>query len=78
MPESNNKGEKGKTVYLAAGEASRKPKPLNLLIQFTLSFILLAKVETSCLREVVAHAFNPSTWEVETGRILSLRPAWST
>jgi hypothetical protein len=29
-------------------------------------------------RVVVAHTFNPSTWEVETGRFLSLRPAWST
>jgi hypothetical protein len=27
---------------------------------------------------VVAHAFNPSTWEAETGGFLSLRPAWST
>jgi hypothetical protein len=27
---------------------------------------------------VVAHAFNPSTWEAETGKFLSLRPAWST
>jgi hypothetical protein len=27
---------------------------------------------------VVAHAFNPSTWEVEAGGFLSLRPAWST
>jgi hypothetical protein len=26
---------------------------------------------------VVAHAFNPSTWEAEAGRSLSLRPAWS-
>jgi hypothetical protein len=26
----------------------------------------------------VAHDFNPSTWEAEAGRILSLRPAWST
>jgi hypothetical protein len=24
---------------------------------------------------VVAHAFNPSTWEAEAGRFLSLRPA---
>jgi hypothetical protein len=24
------------------------------------------------------HAFNPSTWEAEAGRFLSLRPAWST
>jgi hypothetical protein len=26
---------------------------------------------------VVAHAFNPSTWEAEAGGSLSLRPAWS-
>ena len=25
-----------------------------------------------------AHAFNPSIWEAEAGRFLSLRPAWST
>jgi hypothetical protein len=27
---------------------------------------------------VVAHAFNPSTWEAEAGRFLSSRPPWST
>jgi hypothetical protein len=27
---------------------------------------------------VVAHSFNPSTWEAEAGRFLSSRPAWST
>jgi major histocompatibility complex class I len=27
---------------------------------------------------VAAHAFDPSTWEAEAGRFLSLRPAWST
>jgi hypothetical protein len=27
---------------------------------------------------VVAHAFNPNTWEAEAGVFLSLRPAWST
>jgi hypothetical protein len=27
---------------------------------------------------VVAHAFNPSTWEAEAGGFLSLRPAWFT
>jgi hypothetical protein len=30
------------------------------------------------LGAVVAHAFNPRTWEAETGRFLSSRPAWST
>jgi hypothetical protein len=29
-------------------------------------------------RDMVAHAFNPSTWEAETSGFLSLRPAWST
>jgi hypothetical protein len=28
--------------------------------------------------DVVAHAFNPSTWEAEAGEFLSSRPAWST
>ena len=27
---------------------------------------------------VMAHAFNPSTWEAEADEFLSLRPAWST
>jgi hypothetical protein len=26
---------------------------------------------------MVAHAFNPSTWEAEAGGFLSLRPTWS-
>jgi hypothetical protein len=27
---------------------------------------------------VVAHAFNPSTWEAEVDESVSSRPAWST
>jgi hypothetical protein len=27
---------------------------------------------------VVAHAFNPSTWEAEAGGFLSSRPVWPT
>ena len=27
---------------------------------------------------MVAHAFNPSTWEAEAGGFLNSRPAWST
>jgi hypothetical protein len=27
---------------------------------------------------MVAHSFNPSTWEAEAGGFLSLRPVWST
>jgi hypothetical protein len=29
-------------------------------------------------RAVVAHAFDPSSWEAEAGGFLSSRPAWST
>jgi hypothetical protein len=29
-------------------------------------------------RAVVAHSFNPSTWETEAGGFLSSRPGWST
>jgi hypothetical protein len=29
-------------------------------------------------RVVVAHAFNPSTWEEEASTFLSSRPTWST
>jgi hypothetical protein len=27
---------------------------------------------------MVAHAFNPNTWEAEAGELLSSRPDWST
>jgi hypothetical protein len=36
------------------------------------------KKEKKKSRAVVAHAFNPSTWEAEAGGFLSSRPAWST
>ncbi|XP_031207257.1 5-phosphohydroxy-L-lysine phospho-lyase isoform X2 [Mastomys coucha] len=35
------------------------------------------KLQRTC-RAVVAHTFNPSTWEAEAGGFLSSRPAWST
>jgi hypothetical protein len=34
--------------------------------------------KSSVVLGVVAHAFNPSTWEAEAGGFLSSRPAWST
>jgi hypothetical protein len=38
------------------------------------------KIISKCIKEpgVVAHTFNPSTWEAEAGGFLSLRPAWFT
>jgi hypothetical protein len=38
----------------------------------------LKKKKEERSQAVVAHAFNPSTWEAETGGFLSSRPAWST
>jgi hypothetical protein len=35
-------------------------------------------IKNKYLPGVVAHTFNPSTWETEAGRFLSSRPAWST
>jgi hypothetical protein len=45
--------------------------------RYNLIFKLHFKIVLSS-QAVVAHAFNPSTWEAEAGRFLSLRPAWST
>jgi hypothetical protein len=45
-------------------------------ISFLIQFLSVAKVQLC--RAVVAHAFNPSTWEAEAGGFLSSRPAWST
>ena len=36
------------------------------------------KKEFVLLPGMVAHTFNPSTWEADAGGFLSLRPAWST
>ena len=39
----------------------------------------IKKINSKKLHQViVAHTFNPSTWEAEAGKYLSLRPAWST
>jgi hypothetical protein len=34
--------------------------------------------ESSSFWAVMAHAFNPSTWEAEAGGFLRSRPVWST
>jgi hypothetical protein len=40
--------------------------------------ILKKKKKTPICWAVVAHAFNPSTWEAEAGGSLNSRPVWST
>jgi hypothetical protein len=38
----------------------------------------LMELENIIWPGMVAHTFNPSTWEAEAGGFLSSRPAWST
>jgi hypothetical protein len=50
---------------------------------FSASYLYLLKANSPTLKcdlcqVVVAHAFNPSTWEAEVGEFLSSRTAWST
>jgi hypothetical protein len=46
---------------------------------FSGSFVLPSgTIKASSWPGVVAHAFNPSTWEAEAGRFLSSGPDWST
>jgi hypothetical protein len=40
--------------------------------------VVLGSIRRQARLGVVAHAFNPSTWEAEAGGFLSSRPAWST
>jgi hypothetical protein len=39
---------------------------------------LITSLKVKKCRAVVAHAFNPTTWEAEAGGFLSWKPAWST
>jgi hypothetical protein len=53
------------------------------LSQLDFSVLLPEHVISSVIRSyhqlgMVAHTFNPSTWEAEAGGFLSSRPAWST
>ena len=51
--------------------------PVSCMLCVTHLSIILLKM-LSFGQAVVAHTFNPSTWEAEAGRLLSLGPAWST
>jgi hypothetical protein len=51
----------------------------SLLGYFETSFVSAINTNLFTLRlGVIAHTFDPSTWEAEAGEFLSLRPAWST
>jgi major histocompatibility complex class I len=40
--------------------------------------VVLGSIRKQAEPGMVAHAFNPSTWEAEAGGFLSSRPDWST
>jgi hypothetical protein len=61
----------------------QKRAPESVAPQATLTWVLETQIwssarMTSTSWAVVAHAFNPRTWEAEAGRFLSSRPAWFT
>jgi hypothetical protein len=49
-----------------------------LLITHNSLFFLSPPAEQDARQAVMAHAFNPNTWEAEAGGFLSSRLAWST
>jgi hypothetical protein len=55
----------------------RKLKPRRSLVQSHHGVHETWSQKEGVVPEVVAHAFNPSTWEAEAGGFLSSRPAWS-
>ena len=44
----------------------------------TITGIREATLKNEAQPGMVAHAFNPGTWEAEAGGFLSSRPTWST
>ena len=58
-----------------SSQLSATPVPGNLTPSHTNAHTI--KINDFCWA-VVAHAFNPSTWEAEAGEFLSSRSAWST
>jgi hypothetical protein len=61
------------------GATTRKHSDTHRKKVVAAKFFLLVAASTLKKKRlgVVAHAFNPSTWEAEAGRFLSSRPAWS-
>jgi hypothetical protein len=48
------------------------------LSHLTSPICFIFNIKSNRSQAVVADAFNPSTWEAETGGFLSSRPAWFT
>jgi thymidylate synthase len=71
------KEETQKSLKELQENTTKQVKELNKTIQdLKMKVDTIKKSQRS--RAVVAHAFNPSTWEAEANRFLSSRPAWST
>jgi hypothetical protein len=75
-----NSGPSEEQSVLLTTESSLQPRILifKSLNSVSLQWYTKSWYKLFACRPVVAHAFNPSTWEAEAGGFLSLRPAWST
>jgi hypothetical protein len=64
-----------KVTYWGSGGTQMSETYRGQLIKTTIPFLFL---RNHFCWAVVAHAFNPNTWEAEADGFLSSRPAWST
>jgi hypothetical protein len=60
-------------LYIFFGKVS-----IHIFYPLLIKVFITVEFKSTLCQAVVAHAFNPSIWEAEAGRFLSLRPAWST
>jgi hypothetical protein len=60
------------------GRIQKELERVSLLSSNPLRYQLYQVNKSYFCRAVVAHAFNPSTWDAEAGGFLSSKPAWST
>jgi hypothetical protein len=66
------------TTALVATAESSVSNLLPFAIVGSRAIVQNLREKKKTMPDVVAHAFNPSTWEAEAGGFLSSRPAWST
>jgi hypothetical protein len=71
-----------KKVTATKTEKRKQTSNVNKDVRYGITYTIGTSIEIPHESEnkpgVVAHTFNPSTWEAEAGRFLSSRPAWST